>query len=366
MPMPPLEEWPDRPPRRRMTSAQRKSLWRRQTMKKLSRVGIVLLVCVCVAGGVAAVAYALGSENTEETFLAQSTALPSGSARALAQVSKQRPAYTLTRTEDTVTLDEEETGLDSAYICLFDLSTGEVLAQRAAQEQMYPASMTKILTLLVAVENLTDFDATFTMTREIGDYCYQNSCSIVGYQVGEVIPVEDLLYGCILCSGADASLALAELTAGSQEAFVEMMNEKLEQLGLSGTTHFTNCIGLYEDEHYSTAQDIGVLMRAALENETCRQVLTTRIYTTAPTEFNPEGLTLSNLFIRRIEDRDTGSVQVIGGKTGYVQQSGNCAVSYAVTEDGAGYICVTGNAYSSWRAIYDHTALYDTYCDFDS
>ncbi|MCD8376056.1 MAG: D-alanyl-D-alanine carboxypeptidase, partial [Oscillospiraceae bacterium] len=110
---------------------------------------------------------------------------------------------------------------------------------------------------------------------------------------------------------------------------------------------------------------IGLLMRAVLENVFCIDLVTTVIYTTTPNEFNPEGLTLSNLFVRRIEDRDTGSVQVIGGKTGYVQQSGNCAVSYAVTEDGAGYICVTGSASSSWRAIYDHTALYDTYCDFD-
>ncbi|MCD8376573.1 MAG: serine hydrolase, partial [Oscillospiraceae bacterium] len=296
-----MEERPERPARRRMTPAQRKALWRRRTMKKLSRVGIVLLACACVAGAAAAVAYALSSgESTEEAFLARSTVLSAGSVQTLSQVSKQRPAYTLIRTEDTVTLDAGEDWVDSAYVCLFDMSTGEVLAQRDAQERMYPASMTKILTLLVAVENLTDFDATFTMTQEIGDYCYQNDCSTVGYHVGEVIPVEELLYGCILCSGADACMALAELSAGSQEAFVELMNEKLEQLGLSETTHFTNCIGLYDDEHYSTAQDIGLLMRAVLENETCRQVLTTRIYTTPPNEFNPEGLPRSTRFVRRI------------------------------------------------------------------
>lgn len=366
MSLPPYEDaLPERPRRQRMTPAQRRSLWRRRTMEKLLRAGLILLVFVCVAGGAAVAAYALTGESTAEIFRAQSAALSASDVQTLALVTKERPLYTLTQTDDTITLDGDDDWVASKYVCLFDLSTGEIIAQRDAQEKMYPASMTKILTLLVAVENISDIDGTFTMTREIADYCYVNDCSVVGYEVGEVIPIEELFYGCILCSGADASLALAQLAAGSQEAFVELMNKKAEQLGLAGTSHFTNCVGLYDDDHYSTAQDIGLMLKAALDNETCFQVLTTWVYTSTPTEEHPEGMALVNLFVRRIRNRDTGSVQVLSGKTGYVQQSGNCAVSYATAEDGTGYICVTGSAYSSWGAIYDHTAIYSTYCALD-
>ena len=89
--------------------------------------------------------------------------------------------------------------------------------------------MTKILTLLVAVEQLEGeeaLDDTVTITREITDYCYVNDCSVVGLEVDEVVPVRELLYGTILSSGADAALALACYTAGSHEAFVAQMNEK--------------------------------------------------------------------------------------------------------------------------------------------
>ncbi|MCC8120548.1 MAG: D-alanyl-D-alanine carboxypeptidase [Oscillospiraceae bacterium] len=364
----PLDEnqLPERPARRRMTPAQRKSLWRRRTIERLSRVGIVLLACALMAGGVAIAAQALTGESEAEAFLAQSTTLSGSEAEVLSLVSKQRPVYTLTQTENTDVLTEEADWPESEYICLFDLSTGEILAQRSAQERMYPASMTKILTLLVAVENISDSDGTFTMTREIGDFCYENDCSIVGYEVGEVIPIQELFYGCILCSGADACLALAQLAAGSEEAFVALMNEKLEQLGLSDSTHFTNCIGLYDDEHYSTAQDIGLLMHAALANETCREVLTSTYYLTAPTQEHPDGMTLSNLFLRRIGTQDTGAIQVLSGKTGYVQQSGNCAVSYAVTEDGESYVCVTGSASTAWKVVHDHAELYSAYCGTDA
>ena len=100
-----------------------------------------------------------------------------------------------------------------------------------------------------------------------------------------------------------------------------------------------------------------------MENELCREVLDARTYETAPTQEHPEGQILSNWFLRRIEDKDTGDVEVIGAKTGYVMQSGNCAASCGRDRDGNEYICVTGNAYSSWRAIYDHVELYKTYCN---
>ena len=94
-----------------------------------------------------------------------------------------------------------------------------------------------------------------------------------------------------------------------------------------------------------------MIMEAAMDNPFCREVLSAHTYTTSVTEQHPEGMILSNWFLRRIEDKDNGKL-VLGAKTGYVVQSGNCAASYA--QD------VAGNATSSWRCIYDHVAVYDT------
>jgi len=270
-----------------------------------------------------------------------------------------KPPFVVTRTDSTVTLPDD---FPSEFAIVIDAESGEVLAQRKSDAVISPASMTKILTLLVAAENITDWDATFTMTIDITDYCFVNDCSIVGYMVDEVIPVRELLYGCIMSSGADACLALANVACGSHEAFVEKMNEKLEELGLSDTAHFTNCVGLYDKEHHCTVEDMAILMRAVLENELCREVMATRIYKTAPTEHHPEGQDLSNWFIRRIEDKELGDITVKGAKTGFVNESGCCAVSYGERSDGHGYYVVTGNAYSQWRSIYDHADLYARFC----
>ena len=271
------------------------------------------------------------------------------------------PEYAFHRTENTAQIDEH---FPSQYAALIDLESGEILAERDSDVGINPASMTKILTLLVAAENIPDRSGSFTMTFDITDYCYVNECSVVGYEVGEVIPVEELFYGCILSSGADACLALAEIAAGSHEEFTVLMNEKLDELGLSETSHFTNCVGLYDQDHYCTVQDMAAILKAALENEHCRQVLGTKIYHTASTNVHTAGQDLSNWFVRNIEDMDTGDVSVHYAKTGYVSQSGFCAASAAEAEDGSIYLCVTGKSTSTKQSIRDHAQIYRTYCDF--
>ena len=245
----------------------------------------------------------------------------------------------------------------SNYAILLDADTGKILAQREGMTRMNPASMTKILTILVAADHIKNMDDTVTITREITDYSYSNDCSAVGFAVDEIVTVRDLFYGTILPSGGDAAAALAIYTAGSHDAFVDMMNEKLDELGLSATTHVTNCVGIYDDDHYSTVYDMAFILAAAVQNEICRKALTAHTYTTSATLEHPEGITISNWFLRRIEDKDTNG-NVLYAKTGYVTQSGNCAASYQLGNDQKNYICVTGNAHSSWRCIYDHVELY--------
>ncbi len=248
------------------------------------------------------------------------------------------------------------------YAILVDTSNEKIMAGRECKTRINPASMTKVLTLLVAVEHMerSELSSPFQLTFDMTNYAYAHDCSTAGFKENEIVTVEDLLYGTILPSGGDAAVALSYYISGSQEDFVVLMNEKLEELGLSDTTHFTNCVGLFDDDHYSTPYDIAMIMWAAMDNELCREVLTTKKFTTSSTAEHPDGIDLSNWFLRRIEDKYCG-LTVLGGKTGFVTESGNCAVSLASDDSGHEYICVIAGSTSAWRCIYDHVAVYSRF-----
>lgn len=250
----------------------------------------------------------------------------------------------------------------STNAIFLNMDNAQILSQKDAKVRISPASMTKILTVLVAAEHVEEakLDDTFTITLEVTDYGYRNDCSTAGFERDETVTVRDLFYGTILPSGADAAVGLAMYVSGSQEAFVELMNEKLSELGLAGSAHMTNCVGIYDEEHYCTVYDMAMILETALDNPLCREVLSAHTYNTSATAQHPEGLLLSNWFLRRIEDKDTGG-EVICAKTGFVVQSGNCAASFGKDAAGNQYICVTAGATSTWRCIYDHVALYKQY-----
>ena len=270
----------------------------------------------------------------------------------------------------TVSTAEFSSEIISEYGVLIDVENKTIVAQRAGKIRMYPASMTKILTVLTAAdalgilgpegENSPVLDEKFTITIEITDYSFVNDCSNVGFEVGEEVTIRDLFYGTILPSGADAALGLAYYVSGSQEAFVELMNQELEKLNLLGTSHFTNCVGIYDDEHYSTAYDIAVILKTAADNPFCRKVLSARTYTTSQTEQHPEGMNISNWFLRRIEDKDTHG-EMLCGKTGYVAQSKSCAASLACDVNGKEYVCVMAGSAGSKNCMNDHVKAYQTW-----
>ena len=323
----------------------------RRQLRQLLPVGAILLVLVVLLVGWA----------TRRTKTEPEPEAPAAATFTVESVPPEpEPLWAPVEAVDTIRLDDT---LPSTYAVVIDRSSGKIIAEKNSDTVISPASMTKILTLLVAAENLKSLEDTVTITIDITDYCYVNDCSVVGYEVGETATVRELLYGTILSSGADAALGLATYAAGSQDAFVELMNEKLEELGLSETAHFTNCVGLYDQAHYCTVYDMAMILKAAMENELCREVLNARTYETAPTPEHPEGQVLSNWFLRKIEDHDTEqAVRAVGAKTGFVVQSGSCAASWGEDSQGREFICVTGNAYSAWRAIYDHVELYKNYC----
>lgn len=374
-------EWQKRRKERakRMRLEKEKQLKRQKLIKQVLPVTAVVLLVVIVI-----VAISVGRKSSKEDIPKDGEMVASTDAGETASQSEDSanepdveelqpessPVVSTTSTNqysahttDNTQVPPEE--VNSTNVVFIDLESGDILAQRGYKEVVNPASMTKVLTILVAAEYVTDLDDTFTMTIDITDYSFSNDCSNVGFEVGEVVTVRDLFYGTVLPSGADAALGLATYVAGSHEAFVELMNDKLEELGLSDTAHFTNCVGLYNENHHCSVYDMAMIMEAALENDLCREVLGARTYTTSITSEHPEGILLSNWFIRRIEDKDTGG-EILGAKTGFVNESGSCAVSYGVDEAGNGYVCATTGAHSSWRCIYDHVELYKKYAKSNS
>lgn len=281
-----------------------------------------------------------------------------------AEPAAEKKQYSAKTTAETKTMNGE---VFSNYGIFIVLETDTVLAERNSSAVINPASMTKILTILTAAEALGEerLDEAVTVSKEATEYSFVNECSNAGFEAGETVTVRDLFYGTILPSGGEAAAELAVFTSGSMEEFVSQMNRKAEELGLSDTAHFTNCAGLYDENHHCTVYDMAMILEAALDNPFCREVLSARTYTTSPTTEHPEGLLLSNWFLRRIEDKDTGG-EVLSAKTGYVVQSGSCAASYGKSHSGKEFICVTADATSSWRCIYDHVALYQQFGDADS
>lgn len=261
-------------------------------------------------------------------------------------------------TDATKTLDLE---LYSENALLIDLESNIVLVQKNADARIYPASMTKVMTVLVAAEHIENWDETFTMTQSIIDPLFLADASMAGFVHGEEVSMTELLYGAVLPSGAEATQALAIVTAGSEEAFAALMNEKAQALGLKDT-HFVDASGLHDENHYTTLSDMAIIMQAALDNPHCREVLTSVNHTSPATTQNPEGVAMTNRFLYRIRPQQTGNVDIQAAKTGYTAQAMNCCVSYGIMENGRAAICVTAHAWTGDYCIADHLALYGTYC----
>ena len=268
------------------------------------------------------------------------------------------PASLSTKTDATQTLDLE---LYSEHAVLIDLETNTVIAEKDPDAKIYPASMTKVMTALVACEQITDWDATFTMTQAIIDPLFLSDATMAGFVNGEEVSMTDLVYGALLPSGAEATEALAQTIAGSTEGFVALMNEKAAELGLTNT-HFVNDSGLHDEDHYTTVREMAVILEAAMANERCRAALSAVSYTSAPTTQNPEGVAMLNKFLYRIGQYELGDAAVEGAKTGFTSQAMNCCASFGTAANGRPVVCVTAHAWTGDFCVEDHIALYTTYC----
>lgn len=260
------------------------------------------------------------------------------------------------RDEETKTI----TGIRSEYAILIDLSTNTVVADKNGDKRIYPASMTKVMTLIVAVENLKDLNEHFTFSYTITDPAYKAGASVAGFLSSESVPLIDVLYGAALPSGADATMALAVTVAGTEEAFAELMNKKAQEIGLENT-HFMNASGLHHNDHYSTPHEMAIILEYAMKIPLLAEILSTYQYTTTPTEQHPEGILLTSTIFGRMYGDEAGNCEIIAGKTGYTPEARQCLASMAETPDGRRFVLVTAMAQDRYDPVWDAIDIYKNY-----
>lgn len=236
-----------------------------------------------------------------------------------------------------------EMSISAQSACLIEAESGKAIYSKNADKRMHMASTTKVMTAIVAIESGISLDTIFkTPVEAVGV-----EGSSVYLAENEKITFEALLYSLLLASANDAAVAIAIQVAGSVEAFVNLMNAKAQELGLSNT-HFTNPHGLYDKEHYTTAHDIARLMAYAMKNEKFATITASQRKVFAREGEGVRVLINHNKLLKTYDG-------VIGGKTGFTKKSGRCLVSVA-ERDGLRLIAVTLNAPDDWR---DHATLYD-------
>ncbi|NLA53900.1 MAG: D-alanyl-D-alanine carboxypeptidase, partial [Clostridiales bacterium] len=235
---------------------------------------------------------------------------------------------------------------------LIDMQTGRVLLSKDTDAKRYPASTTKIMTLLLALENM---NLNQTVTIPGAASAVPKDSSLVPVYPGEVMPLRDLLCGLMLRSGNDAANAVAVLTSGSLESFVTLMNKKAAELGMTGTV-FTNPHGYHDKEHYTTAGDLAKLSLYALQNPAFRDIITATSYTMQATSRRPELLIKVNTDLFNPLSRFYYA-PAFGIKSGFTRAAGFCYVGSAA-KDGRLLLAIVLGGRTRYQAWTDITRLF--------
>ena len=228
----------------------------------------------------------------------------------------------------------EEPELSSSYAVLMDAATGRIFYQKDADAKAYPASLTKVMTVLVAVEAVERGEFSLTDSVTASDTCLEGMVddgSTAGIVPGETIPLQDLLYCALLASANEACNVIAEYIGGSVDAFVEMMNTRAEELGCTGT-HFANTHGLPDENHYTTAHDIALIYREAISHDLFAEISGTVSYSVAPTNVSDvRELSNTNSLINQNATFYPGYYYEYakGGKTGHTSSGGYNYTNFA-------------------------------------
>ncbi len=248
--------------------------------------------------------------------------------------------------------------INSKYVVMYNLNDDAIIFEKNKDEKTEIASLTKIMTCIVAIENIDNLNETVVMKSADFKGLAEANASVAGFSIGDKVTYMDLLMGLFLPSGADAALALANNIGGNEKNFVKLMNEKAKELNLANT-NFVNNTGLDTKGHYSTVSDVANLLKYALKNDTFKRIFETNEY-----------LTTNNikLYSTRVSNAKRYSLdisKITGSKTGYTGDAGLCLASTA-TYNNINYMLVTTGANPNYNIPYnfiDAKNIYEYYAD---
>ena len=269
-----------------------------------------------------------------------------------AGMSGQAPLFAEDLCVITGETQDDDTSVAAGAGALFDVTDASVLYSKHATERMYPASITKVMTALIAIEegNLSD---TVTVTGDA--VITEAGASLCGIKPGDQITLEQLLYGLMMPSGNDAANAIAVHMSGSLDAFVQRMNERAKELGAT-QTHFMNPSGLSDENHYTTAYDLYLIFNEALKLPLFREIIHTQSYTAQYTDASgaPVSQTwnVGNWYQKGDTETPDG-LTVLGGKTGTTKAAGYCLIMAVDDSSGGEYISVVLKS-DSRPALYEN------------
>ena len=325
---------------------------RRRRRNAFFRNLLILLLVFLAAGGIV-FAWWAGSQNSWKKNSYSAEGWESGFLEELRQTADYVPGFAA----DLCVAVEGEAGTqDSAVNCeagaLFNLTDATTVYGKNMFERMYPASITKVMTAILAIESGNPDDPV-TCTNDV--LISEAGASMAGINPGDTLTLRDLLYGLMIPSGNDAANAIAVHMAGSTEAFAEMMNKRARELG-AVDTHFVNANGLHSQDHYTTVYDLYLIFNRAMKLPLFREIIGSYSYTANYTDASGQGISrtwkVGNWYLAGKADPPHG-VNVLGGKTGTTMKAGYCLITGDADSSGKEYISVVLKA-SDRNNLYDN------------
>lgn len=347
-----------RPPRtaeqraaaKRRAAARQRQLRERKRRKRL-KVLLILSVILVIAAGAAVLGLVLKQTVFREPVLAFRAARELSPSSLSQKEGRAEPfaadlcVVSMDQSLENVNLEEDQEGL------LLNLADKSVLYSKGAYQKVYPASITKIITALLAFK-YGDMNDTVTITQE--NITLEEGSQVIGFQAGDRVTLDELVHGLLVYSGNDAASAIATHIGGSTAKFVDMMNSYAYQLGCTGT-HFTNPHGLQDENHYTTPYDIYLMLKEALKYPKFTEITQLGSYTiqyeTSYGESMNTALTATDHYLTGEATAPKG-ITVLGGKTGTTSDAGNCLALLSQNAYGNPYVSIVMGA-STKELLYE-------------
>lgn len=224
-------------------------------------------------------------------------------------------------------IDVKAINLNSRYSIVYNLDDNEIVYEKDKDKKTSIASLTKIMTSIITIEKVDDLSSKVQVPYGTTDGLAEQNAARVGFIEGQVVTYNDLLYAALLPSGADATRAMAILISGSESNFVDLMNQKAKKIGMKNT-HFVNCSGLDNSNHYSTVSDVLTLLKYALKNEKFKKIYETKTYTTSD-----NSIYMESTVVQAGKNSNIDVSTIKGSKTGFTYGAGFCLASEFILND---------------------------------